>query len=548
MSSVLFGAIVGAASLAPCAAYASEGVHHLPFYARPTHFPGEVRPQAGTSPTLSYGGGPVISEVQIVVVYWGATTSTAKTFAEGFFPAIVDTPYIDQLSEYNTVGQSGGTNQKIVRGSYLKSVAITPTTATGTTIDDSQVGPELVAQIGKNVLPAPVYDAQGYSRTLYFVYFAPGITITLQGSNSCQSGGFCGYHSDTTYNSKALPYAVIPDMGAGSGCDTGCSAAQNAAETDSLGETSSHELSEAITDMDVGDNNTAWYNQTDGEIGDICDTGGSTAKNVGGTGTIGGYTVQYEWSNKNNECELTDPSIGPQGGCSKNTDCTAPTPVCNTPKSTCVQCLANSDCSGSTPICDSTSNTCRACSGSSDCSGSTPVCALGGGDAGTSSDPKAGQCVQCTTNAQCTSSAPVCTGDACTGCKSDSDCSASDPSCNTSTGACGPAATSSGSGGSGSGGSGSGGGASGSGGSGGGISSSGGSISGGEDGGTGAGSGGNGNNGGGNGFGSPGSGGSGGGCTTAAAGVTDSSGPGFLAVVVGLAIAAGRGRRRKGSR
>ena len=230
----------------------------LPFL--PTHFPGDPpKPFAG-GPKLVNNGGPVIESIEAVAVFWGATSSTAKTFAQGFLPAAVSSAYVDALSEYNT------STQKITRGTYLKAVAITPS-ASGNSIDDSQIGPELAKQITSGVLPKPTYGKAGSANTLYVIFFAPGISITQGGSGSCVSGGFCGYHSDGTFGGKPFPYAVIPDMGAGSGCDQGCG---SGAEADALGGTTSHEMAEAITDMDVGDNNVAWYDNTNGEIGDIC--------------------------------------------------------------------------------------------------------------------------------------------------------------------------------------------------------------------------------------------------------------------------------------
>ena len=53
---------------------------------------------------------------------------------------------------------------------------------------------------------------------------------------------------------------------------------------------SSHELCEAITDPVPG---TGWYDDTNGEIGDIC------AWNFK---TVAGYTVKLEWSNQQGKC------------------------------------------------------------------------------------------------------------------------------------------------------------------------------------------------------------------------------------------------------
>jgi len=71
------------------------------------------------------------------------------------------------------------------------------------------------------------------------------------------------------------------------GC-SGC--AGGLAPFDALTSTSSHELCEAITDPIPGQ---GWYDDHNGEIGDIC---------AWKTKKIGAYTVQLEWSNKNNNC------------------------------------------------------------------------------------------------------------------------------------------------------------------------------------------------------------------------------------------------------
>src|SRR6266404_3963906 len=58
----------------------------------------------------------------------------------------------------------------------------------------------------------------------------------------------------------------------------------------SLTSTTSHELCEAITDPIPGQ---GWYDDNNGEIGDIC---------AWQTRTLGGYTIQLEWSNQANKC------------------------------------------------------------------------------------------------------------------------------------------------------------------------------------------------------------------------------------------------------
>lgn len=413
------------------AAATADASSTLPRGYMPTHFPGTEQPLAQGNCQLTYSNGPLISQVQAVPVFWGSVDSTVQGWAQSYIQQLVNSQAWDALSEYNAGGQ------KIVRGTSLPAVPITPMVQTSNTVDDNNggIGQELEAQIKAGVLPKPTLDSTGHTNTIYVIFFAPGITIDgAGGAQSCVQ--FCGYHESWTYSGtgKSTPYAVIPDMSTG-GCSMGC-APQGAGETVALGITVSHEMSEATTDEGVGENNIGWYDNTcNGEIGDICAPGSGQGNNAG-YGTLFGQAVQYEWSNENGQCELTNPSIGPQGGCTSNAQCSAPTPVCDTSAQTCVGCMANTDCSGATPTCDKTTHTCKACGSNSDCSGSTPVCVTSGAGAGA--------CVQCTTNAQCTSSAPVCSSNKCTGCKSDSDCTdPNNPVCNTGTGACGPSGSTS---------------------------------------------------------------------------------------------------------
>jgi hypothetical protein len=103
--------------------------------------------------------------------------------------------------------------------------------------------------------------------------------VVQGGSRSCQA--FCGYH-DTFGNGTY--YAVMPFPNC-AGCLGGLT------NLDALTSTSSHELCEAITDPVPGQ---GWYDDTHGEIGDIC---------AWQTKKLGNYTVQLEWSNKDASCK-----------------------------------------------------------------------------------------------------------------------------------------------------------------------------------------------------------------------------------------------------
>src|SRR5579884_2855955 len=219
------------------------------------------------------------------------------------FSDITSSGLITLLQQYNTP-VSGGTGQTFGNGTFGGLFQIVPSSANnGSTITDTQIQSELLAQITAGHLPAPILDAQGNPNTLYMIFFPPGKTISQGGSNSCQAGGFCAYHGTTSslFSGKHVLYGVMPDMQAGSGCSTGCGSSTVFGNYTSV---TSHELTEAMTDADVGIATTfaaplAWYDQTNGEIGDICNAQqGSYVAN----GTT--YTIQLEFSNSANNCVL----------------------------------------------------------------------------------------------------------------------------------------------------------------------------------------------------------------------------------------------------
>ena len=256
---------------------------------------------AGTH--LTYYGGRVVSNIQVVQVLWGAgsyhaqVTSTATPSIGTFYQQMSNSAYFDWLTEFNT---SGGTNQTIGHGSFLGQYPITPS-VTGTTVSQAQLEAEIQRQINAGHLPAPTHDAGGNNNSYYAVFFPHGITITQGTSRSCASGGFCAFHGTIANSSTPeIYYGVHPDMQAGSGCDTGCGTGTS---FDNYTSVASHELVETVTDAEVGIATAnaaplAWYDTVNGEIGDICNA--QQASIVGGDGVT--YTVQKEFSNVSNDC------------------------------------------------------------------------------------------------------------------------------------------------------------------------------------------------------------------------------------------------------
>ena len=234
----------------------------------PLYVPGVGVPATAN---LTYRGGPLLSNAQVFTAFWGTAwqqspQSNSIQQLNDFFDYILTSSLIDQLAEYST------STQTIGHGSRIGTATVT-TSDPGQSVTDAAIQNMLQNEIANNAaFPQPT------SNTLYFVYLPPGVVVVLDGSSSCQS--FCGYHD--AINGQIF-YGVMPAPDC-AGCLGGLAA------FDALTTSSSHELCEAITDPVPGQ---GWYDDTNGEIGDIC---------AWRTKQVGNYTVQQEWSNKAGSC------------------------------------------------------------------------------------------------------------------------------------------------------------------------------------------------------------------------------------------------------
>ena len=236
----------------------------------PLHVPAAAAKAAAPAAHLTYRHGPLIQNVEVFTIFWGTPWKKAPRAAiigkvNKFFDFVLTSSLIDQLGEYSV-----GT-YRIAHGRRTGSATVTAASP-GTSVTDSTIQTFLQQQIQGGALP------KATSNTLYFLYMPPGVRVVMGGSASCQA--FCGYHN--AIGTKTF-YAVMPYPS--------CAVCTGGLQRfDALTSTSSHELCEAITDPIPGQ---GWYDDTNGEIGDICSW--QTKK-------IGSYTVQLEWSNTANRC------------------------------------------------------------------------------------------------------------------------------------------------------------------------------------------------------------------------------------------------------
>ncbi len=251
---------------------------------------------------MTYFGGPVLANVQVVPVFYGPLVKAEViTKMPQFYADITASSYWSWLCEYDTPTQHIGPGTA-TPGYVITTVATNSSKQISTT--DAALQTLLVQQVALGVLPAP------NSNTLYMVHFPSFVTLAgpLGSGNSCVS--FCAYHNSFTSGTNVYVYAAIMDSYTG-GCSTGCGA--NATGLENQTETASHELIEAVTDPYVGLDTSSAYaypcgwadnNNACGEVADVCDDGGP-----GDTITVSGRTwvVQEIWSDCQGKCTSTGP-------------------------------------------------------------------------------------------------------------------------------------------------------------------------------------------------------------------------------------------------
>lgn len=269
---------------------------------------------------LSYNNGPLMSHVKVVGVFFDELDGSPYALEaemDAFLAWIVSSDRLGMLTEYDVSGYTEGT------GSYSGKFELSlggstpppppPSDCTAelnallnclgfagarplrarlfdaakkhqvasTDLTDADVQSLLSSAIAAGSVPAPD------DNTLYCLFFPTGVSISVGSDASCQT--FCGYHDN--FSSGGAPsgsqtkirYAVLPYPDC-QGCLGGMSA------KDSLTSIVTHEIAEAVNDPEPG---SGWYDQQNGEIGDIC---------AWQTKTEDGNTVQLLWSNKNNSC------------------------------------------------------------------------------------------------------------------------------------------------------------------------------------------------------------------------------------------------------
>jgi hypothetical protein len=237
-------------------------------------------------PTVTYGGGPLLTHVEAQALYLGSgwTGSNTPATLEQYLPYLTGGPYLAALT---SAGYGVGTG------------TATPgqkdPTALPSTITDAVIQNRLAADINGGLLAAP--DAN----RLYVVYVQPNVAVSLGGGQTTQHG-ILGYHSTFSLAGTPIYYAVVAyPGGAVHNSSLGTSA------IDQLTAITSHEVAESVTDPNVS---SGWYDlDLNGEIADL------TENNPAAYVRLGGYLVQ-EVADQNDQLlaiPLTAPTFSVSG-------------------------------------------------------------------------------------------------------------------------------------------------------------------------------------------------------------------------------------------
>jgi serine protease len=203
---------------------------------------------------LVYGNGPVLTKPKMYLIFWGfkaaGDPNKVKALLKAYGHSIGGSKYDNIYTQYT--GPQGHIKDQAVQfgGAWADDVTPIPTHPT-----DGQVAAESllgVTHFG--------YDPNGS----YVV-----ATAHLHSSQGFGSS-FCAYHSATSSGGNLVSYTDLPYMpDAGSSCGSNIVAAPS----DELGTdegvtiVEGHEYGESVTDPNPP---SGWYNQLEGEIGDIC--------------------------------------------------------------------------------------------------------------------------------------------------------------------------------------------------------------------------------------------------------------------------------------
>ena len=268
--------------------YDGPMIHHVHAAALPNAAGGAV---TGSLPTfnVTFHGGPVQTATKSYAIYW----QPPGTFMSPTYKSLIDRFLTDAGGSaiYGMATTYFGANGQVQNRSSFAGSWIDRSPYPSKGIRDMDLQLEVLKAATANAW-APGTNAQ------FFIMTA---------KNALPSVQFCAYHSAFDYGSPPRPktyvYGFIPYVGVVNGCNVpfGITPNNDAAADGSILNLS-HEQMEMVTDPLLN----AWYDDNNGEVGDICIYSfGVPIDRVGGNIDIGPhpYFLQEDYSQARGSCQ-----------------------------------------------------------------------------------------------------------------------------------------------------------------------------------------------------------------------------------------------------
>ncbi len=233
-----------------------DGVlYHVPHYmATLSNATRQVKPMI----LLNYGNGPVLTKPTTYIIFWGyntyGDTDGVKALLKNYSKDIGHSAHDNIYTQYYMKSGSKTTDIKNGKDQYG-----------GAWEDDT------------NAVPAHPTDAQVAQEALlgvaHFGYHknASYVVATPTGHSSSGFGSqWCAYHSAAYSSGKLVSYTnlpYMPDAGGNCGANFTSPPSDESAIDEGVTIVEGHEYGESVTDPNPP---TGWYNNAEGEIGDIC--------------------------------------------------------------------------------------------------------------------------------------------------------------------------------------------------------------------------------------------------------------------------------------
>lgn len=235
-------------------------------------------------PHLNFYGGKVLTSPTFSSIFLGdfwnnAVGAGQRDYLNRMASTVLKSRHVKIWEEY-------GAGKPTFTGSTVTKLAIQPKAVTD----------RLVQRVVEDAIKRGAVGSNGKDN-VYTVFLPPGVELLAPDGTSSKMG-MGGYHySFTTQSGEKIYYAAVAYSEGGNGIDFTGDPLKN------ISIAATHEWFEAVTDPDVNNGRLGWYDKRYGEVGDIPIATSDSLKAT--YGTIGGFAVQKEWSNRDGRSELT---------------------------------------------------------------------------------------------------------------------------------------------------------------------------------------------------------------------------------------------------